>query len=137
MPTFRVDDLNAHLASIEHSLLDMNGNTESLTTQYNETVELRCVLERAAEFFRSAPQIQYPSLPNSATTKDPGSGIIPDVMNKISALSDTPPIVVDDYADASPSAFGARIGIHQTERSQSSLLSFFTDTITKIQHFRI
>ena len=136
MPTFRLDDLNAHLASLEHSLVEMNGNTEALTSQYNDTVELRCVLERTAEFFRSAPQIQDPSLPNSATTKVPGSGLISDVMNKISALSDTPTIVVDDYADASPSAFGAGIGIHQTKRSQSSLLSFFTGTISR-ENFRI
>lgn len=131
-PTFRLDDLDSHLRSLEHSLLEMNGNAEAITTQYNETIELRCVLERAAEFFRSAPVMQ-PSqspvtIPDHSSSK--GSGIIAEVIGELSALSNTPILVADnDSADLSPMAFS---NSHSNSiRQPSSSLSFFTGTINR------
>lgn len=131
-PSYRLDDLDAHLNSLEHSLLEMNANGEAIFTQYNETIELRCVLERAAEFFRSAPRIQpthsiIPAL-SSRVKAGSGSGIIAGVMDEISALSSTPTIVVDESdIDASPTALGRGIAPSQP----SALLSFFTGTIDR------
>lgn len=135
-PTFRLDDLDAHLSSLEHSLLEMNGNAEAISTQYNETIELRCVLERAAEFFRSAPRMQNSHSPATTSTpqprRGPGSGIIAGVMDEISALSDAPTLVVEDEidADASPTAYNAGFSSSgDTGLRMSSMLSFFTGTI--------
>lgn len=141
-PSYRLDDLDAHLNSLEHSLLEMNGNAEAITDQYNETVELRCVLERASEFFRTAPRMQNArsvSSTNPAIAKrGTGSGLIAEVMEEISALSDTPTIVVggDIDTDASPTAFNTGFGVSDPDyvngpRLSSSLLSFFTGTINR------
>lgn len=132
-PSVRLDDLDAHLHSLEHSLLEMNANAEAITTQYNETVELRCVLERAAEFFRSAPRMQNArSMAGSSAnlSKSTGSNIIAGVMGEINALSETPTIVAEeDDFDSSPSLLGAGVG--DRVRSPSALLSFFTGTIDR------
>lgn len=141
-PTFRLDDLDAHLSSLEHSLLEMNGNAEAISTQYNETIELKCVLERAAEFFRSAPRMQGARPANMASSRQlkpgAGSGLIAGVIGELSALSETPTIVVDEAdMDASPSAYGSRYGIgtdldqEGSERQPSTLLSFFTGTVER------
>lgn len=139
-PTFRLDDLDAHLNSLEHSLLEMNGNAEAISTQYNETIELRCVLERAAEFFRSAPRMQnaHSAPPAVAPRRGPGSGLIAGVMGEISALSSAPTLVVEDEidADASPTAYNTGFGgAADTDAStglrMSSMLSFFTGTIDR------
>eukprot|EP00177_Eucheuma_denticulatum_P005216 GFKZ01009503.1.p1 GENE.GFKZ01009503.1~~GFKZ01009503.1.p1 ORF type:complete len:995 (+),score=141.96 GFKZ01009503.1:205-2985(+) len=141
-PHIRLDDLDAHLNSLEHSLLEMNGNAEAISNQYNETVELRCVLERAAEFFRSAPRMQnaqsISTLPSRSPSKGTGSALIAGVMDEISALSETPVIVVDDDADpdASPTAYNTGFSVAEGDplsgpRLSSSLLSFFTGTIER------
>lgn len=135
-PTFRLDDLDGHLNSLEHSLLEMNGNAEAISTQYNETIELRCVLERAAEFFRSAPRMRNSSSPSPGPGARPQrggrSGLIAGVMGEISALSDAPTIVVDDESDidVSPNAFNSGFGAAgDSGLRMSSMLSFFTGTI--------
>lgn len=134
-PSFRLDDLDAHLNSLEHSLLEMNGNAEAITTQYNETIELRCVLERAAEFFRSAPKMQNAysdaDIFSLGSTSGSGSNIIAGVMGQLSALSEVPTILVNDEfdADASPTAFNIATG--EQGRQPSTLLSFCTGTINR------
>lgn len=128
-PTFRLDDLDAHLSSLEHSLLEMNGNAEAITTQYNETIELRCVLERAAEFFRSAPQMHSSrsSAVYTERSSSKGSGLIAGVIDELSALATTTVVAAEDdfEADESPMA-------HANSSTQpSSLLSFYTGTINR------
>lgn len=138
-PTFRLDDLDAHLSSLEHSLLEMNGNAEAISMQYNETIELRCVLERSAEFFRSAPRMQNArsiSMSTSLVSKPaPGSGLIAGVIGEISALSDAPTIFMDENldADVSPTTYGSGMegGQGDAFRQPSSLLSFFTGTVDR------
>lgn len=138
-PTFRLDDLDAHLSSLEHSLLEMNGNAEAISMQYNETIELRCVLERAAEFFRSAPRMQNARSasmsPSPIARPSGGSGLIAGVMGELSALSDAPTIFVDNDldTDASPSVYSAGMegGHGGTFQQPASLLSFFTGTIDR------
>lgn len=141
-PSYRLDDLDAHLNSLEHSLLEMNGNAEAITNQYNETIELRCVLERASEFFRTAPRMQNARSVSSASSArakgGTGSGLVAEVIEEISALSDTPAIVVegDLDGDASPTAFNTGFGVSDPDhingsRLSSSLLSFFTGTIDR------
>lgn len=130
-PSFRLDDLDAHLSSLEHSLLEMNGNAEAISTQYNETIELRCVLERAAEFFRSAPQMHATRSRTTFTDRSSskGSGIMAGVMGEISALSTTPVLVAEDEFDADESPMA-----HLTNspaQSATSLLSFYTGTINR------
>lgn len=137
-PSFRLDDLDAHLQSLEHSLLEMNANAEAISTQYNETIELRCVLERSAEFFRSAPIMRATQSASSYTERSTskGSGILAEVMGELSALSSAPVIIAEgnDIADldASPMAHVASGSISDPARQQaSSLLSFFTGTIIR------
>lgn len=131
-PTFRLDDLDAHLRSLEHSLLEMNGNAEAISTQYNETIELRYVLERAAEFFRSAPLMQ--ASPSMATASErsnsKGSGIFAEVIGELSALSDTPVLVANDDSEADSSPM-AHFNSYSETAQPSSLLSFFTGTINR------
>lgn len=131
--TFRLDDLDSHLSSLEHSLLEMNANAEAISTQFNETVELRCVLERAAEFFRSAPFMHSSrsSASRSEHSGSRGSGIIAGVIGELSALSDAPVLVADDdfYTDGPmTSILPSRSDLFQ---APSSLLSFFTGTINR------
>lgn len=132
-PTFRLDDLDAHLSSMEHSLLEMNANAEAISKQYNETVELRCVLERAAEFSRSAPAIQPPHLPTSHSKRplSHGSGIIAGVMGELSALSDGPVLVPEDNSEADMSPTSHPLFRDGDAQSQSFSLSFFTGTINR------
>lgn len=124
-PTFRLDDLDGHLQSLEHSLLEMNANADAILTQYNETVELRCVLERSAEFFKSAPvttSFSDRSISNNSNSKS--SGIFAEVFGEISALSETPVIIAEreeNDIDLSPVA----------PVTSSSLLSFYTGTINR------
>lgn len=132
-PAFRLDDLDAHLNSLEKALLDMNANADYIFTEYNENVELRCVLERAAEFFQSAPGMKSAnSLPSASSmnrNSGPGSGLLAGVIGEISALSESPVIAIDEETtpDASPTAY-----ISTTQGFQrSSLLSFFTGTIDR------
>eukprot|EP00178_Gracilaria_changii_P013210 TRINITY_DN372_c0_g1_i1.p1 TRINITY_DN372_c0_g1~~TRINITY_DN372_c0_g1_i1.p1 ORF type:complete len:913 (-),score=117.08 TRINITY_DN372_c0_g1_i1:3894-6632(-) len=131
-PSYRLDDLDAHLNSLEKALLDMNANADFISTEYSETMELHCVLERAAEFFKAAPVMQSSSsISVSSSLKHSsgvGSNIITGMMGEISALSQAPSIVVDEddvSSISSPTAF-----IRETqELQQSALLSFFTGTI--------
>ncbi|CAN8067741.1 unnamed protein product [Agarophyton chilense] len=132
-PSYRLDDLDAHLNSLEKALLDMNANADFISTECNEAVELLCVLERAAEFFKSAPIMQSASsistISSSKYGSRVGSNIIAGVMGEISALSAAPSIVVDeeDVSISSPTSF-----IRETqELQQSALLSFFTGTIAR------
>jgi len=53
----RMDELNAHLSSLERQLLDMNAHDDALGTQYNALVEARYVLEKGATFFHDAPRL--------------------------------------------------------------------------------
>lgn len=134
-PTFRLDDLDGHLSGLEHSLLEMNANAEAISTQYNETIELRCVLERAAEFFRSAPVMQSSRSPGmmSDRSSSRGSGIVAGVIGELSALSDAPVLMVQDDSEADPVSppvqSSSRSDIMQ--QPSSSLLSFFTGTINR------
>lgn len=139
-PSFRLDDLDAHLNTLERSLLEMNGNSEAITTQYNETVELRCVLERAAEFFQTSPKMQNArsvSSISSMRTNQTGSGIIAGVMGELNALSEAPTIIVDDDMNTSASSLGFNNSFGMNDDSQmgprlsSSLLSFFTGTMDR------
>lgn len=131
-PSFRLDDLDAHLSSLEHSLLEMNGNAEAISTQYNETIELRCVLERAAEFFRSAPQMHHSrsTATFSERSNSKGSGLIAGVMGELSALSTAPVLVAEDEYEADESPM-AHLNIEGSAQQPSSLLSFYTGTISR------
>lgn len=77
VPTFPVDDdhvhalstneLDAHLATLERDVQQMNVHWDALQREMNELVELRHVLELGAEFFRDAAspraaQSQYGTL---------------------------------------------------------------------------
>ncbi|PXF47868.1 V-type proton ATPase subunit a3 [Gracilariopsis chorda] len=132
-PSFRLDDLDAHLNSLEKTLLEMDANADYIATEYNETKELLCVLERAAEFFRAAPLIQTSSSISSSSTRRlgsaGGSSLAAGVFGELSALSETPSIVVED---GSMSVMSPSVFISETQGlQQSALLSFFTGTINR------
>lgn len=133
-PNIRLDDLDAHLNSLEHSLLEMNGNAETISRQHSETVELRCVLERAAEFFLSAPRMQNARSVSEATSlpsnTGKGSRIISGVMKEINALSEAPTLTTDESPDMLVSV-QRHSDTHNASRQSSTLLSFYTGTIER------
>lgn len=119
--SIRLDDLDSHLRSLENSLLEMNANADALQTQYNEIVELRRVLEKAAEFFHTKPttETSYEQTVKSVAGKKRQQSLMAGFFDEMNALSDSPTIVVADNA--------------QSEMGQgaSNLLSFFTGTIAR------
>jgi V-type H+-transporting ATPase subunit a len=63
--SIRLDDLDAHLQALERTLLELGSNADTLVVQYNQTCELRQVLDRSASFFRDAPSVKPPQPPSS------------------------------------------------------------------------
>eukprot|EP00737_Agarophyton_chilense_P000246 gb/GEZJ01000281.1/.p1 GENE.gb/GEZJ01000281.1/~~gb/GEZJ01000281.1/.p1 ORF type:complete len:865 (-),score=129.97 gb/GEZJ01000281.1/:967-3561(-) len=59
--SLRLDKLDDVLSTHEASLLQMNAHWDTLNVQRNELVELRYVLEKGSDFFRSAPRVQQAS----------------------------------------------------------------------------
>lgn len=91
----RLDDLDAHLQSLERSLLELNANEDALLLQYNQTRELRAVLDKCADFFRDAPQA-VAARPNVqlASAYRHSDPLLATVLNEFAALSETPSIAV-------------------------------------------
>ncbi|GAB0494357.1 hypothetical protein MMPV_005649 [Pyropia vietnamensis] len=56
-----MDDLNAHLVTLERQLLDAAAHEEALATQQQALVEARYVLEMGSAFFRGAPPLNVPA----------------------------------------------------------------------------
>uniref|UniRef100_A0A7S1TIV0 V-type proton ATPase subunit a n=2 Tax=Compsopogon caeruleus TaxID=31354 RepID=A0A7S1TIV0_9RHOD len=109
----RLDDLDLHLHTMEKNILEMNDHWNSLNQQHNELVELRHVLEKAAEFFHDAPRAQsaaYGSLGILDPIGGDGSGSFRGRLT-----------------DVEPSISGLRRG-WSTEVA-SNLLSFYTGVI--------
>lgn len=142
----RLDDLDAHLQALERNLLELNANEEALTIQYNETCELRAVLDKCAYFFQTAPQaITSHSSGRVSSAYDVKNPFLKTVVSEFGALSGSPSILVSgdvSYNEESPLSprLGLEDGIgqyHLDSKPASSafgktgLLSFLTGTIAR------
>ncbi len=124
----RLDDLDSHLRSLENSLLEMNANADALQTQYNEIVELRQVLEKASEFFHTAPTTETAlekAMKDANAARNMNSSIMSGFFDGMSALSASPTIVVSGDRTMSDHMHGEV----NNSANMSNLLSFFTGTI--------
>jgi V-type H+-transporting ATPase subunit a len=99
----RLDDLDAHLQALERALLELGSNADALVVQYNQTVELRHVLDKSARFFRDAPIVK-PSVPTPA---------VPSITSFVEELTDV--------------ATSARSHVE----GKAGLLSFLTGTLER------
>jgi V-type H+-transporting ATPase subunit a len=139
----RLDDLDAHLQSLERALLELNANEEALTIQYNQTCELRAVLDKCAVFFRDAPRpVAGRSSVHVASAFEHHAPFLMKVASEFAALSETPSISVGNVAFSEESAlsqfpndymggdaFAEKAG--DGALGKTGLLSFMTGTLVR------
>lgn len=145
MADLRLDDLDAHLQALERNLLELSANEEALTIQYNQTCELRAVLDKCSLFFRDAPRtVASGSSRRVASASNHGSPFLKTVGTEFAALSETPAISVPDLPYSEETPFSPRLNDHvgngsypdgvnssSAALSKPGLLSFLTGTIVR------
>lgn len=131
----RLDDLDSHLQSLERTLLELNVNADALSMQYNQTCELREVLDKSSQFFRDAPRMRNAhsdaiarfasSTHEKGRRKRPGSAMNPashiltSVMGEFAALSEAPSIAVDDPASSADVLFSPTAAVSDDHMSRA------------------